>query len=182
MHNRQTGFTLLEAVVTLAVFGGLLALGVPAMGEMVQSMRLQAVAGDVFQQLLLARSEAIKRNARVVLCKSADGDACAQEGSWQQGGILFHDRNNSGTREPAEPLLQRLPALPADFRLLANGPIGRYVSYGPTGGTRIAGSGSFQAGTFTVCRASPGSTDARQIIINGGGRPRVQKVRVDNCF
>lgn len=181
MHARHAGFTLTEAVVSLAVLGTLLAVGVPTLGEVVQGVRLQAVSGDVFQQLLLARSEAIKRNGRVVLCKSADGSACAEQGAWQQGWILFQDRNNSGTREPHEPVLHRLQPLPPDFRLVANGPFARYVSYGPMGSARMA-SGAFQAGTFTVCRASVDATEGRQIVINAGGRPRVQKVWLADCL
>lgn len=171
----------MEAVTTLTVLAGTIALGAPSLVDAVQSLRLQAVAGNVFEHLLLARSEAIKRNGRVVLCKSADGSSCSEQGTWRQGWILFHDRNNNGTHEPDEPLLPGLPPLPPDFRLRANAPLEDYVSYGPTGTSRLT-SGAFQAGTFTVCRASVGAVEGREIIINAGGRPRVQKVLLDSCF
>jgi type IV fimbrial biogenesis protein FimT len=180
MQQRQAGFSLTESVVTLAVLGSMAAMGISSMGEVVQDLRLQAVAGEVFHPLLLARSEAIKRNTRVALCKSADGATCTQTGPWEQGWIVFQDANNSGSREPHEPVLQWLQRVPADFRISANAPLGHYVSYGPTGGARLT-SGAFQAGTFTVCRLSSGPVEGRQIIINAGGRPRVQKVWLDTC-
>jgi type IV fimbrial biogenesis protein FimT len=182
MTHRHRGFSLVESLVTLALVGALLALGASSLSDLFHGLRLQALSGDLFQQLLLARSEAIKRNGRVVLCKSPDGAGCAADGAWEQGWILFQDRNNSGARDDGEPVLQRLNALPPGWRLTANAPVGRYVSYGPMGGARMASSGAFQAGTFTLCRASTERTEARQIIINAGGRPRVQKVWLDDCY
>lgn len=180
MQLRQRGFTLIEAIVALAVLGVLLGLGAGAIGDMVHAARLRAVAGDVLQHVTLARSEAIKRNGRVVVCKSANGMDCRSEGGWEQGWILFHDRNNTGTREPGEPLVGRLPPLPEGWRVRANGPVARYVSYGPMGVAQLT-SGAFQAGTFTVCRASAGRVEGRQIVINAGGRPRVQSVALAAC-
>jgi type IV fimbrial biogenesis protein FimT len=182
MKTRRTrGFTLTESVVTLAVASTLLSLGVSTVSDLVHGLRLAGVSNDVLQQLQLARSEAIKRNGRMALCKSPDGASCSDEGGWEQGWILFHDRNNSGTREPQEPVLQRLQPLPPQFLLKANNPLARYVSYGPLGATMIA-SGAFQAGTFTLSRASAGPVEGRQIIINAGGRPRSQKVQLENCM
>ena len=180
MQQRQAGFSLTECVVTLAVLSTLAGMGISAMGEIVQGVRLQTVTGQVFHPLLLARSEAIKRNTRVALCKSADGATCTEDGGWEQGWIVFQDANNSGTREPQEPVLQSLQRVPADFRVRANDPVGDYVSYGPMGGARLT-SGAFQAGTFTVCRLSSGRVEGRKIIINAGGRPRVEKVWMDVC-
>jgi type IV fimbrial biogenesis protein FimT len=181
MHCHLRGFSLTESLVALATMGTLLAMAATTVGDLLHSLRLQATAGDVLQQLMLARSEAIKRNTRVVLCKSADGAACSAGGRWEQGWILFQDANNSGTREPHEPLLQRVNPLPPGWRIQANTPVGRYVSYGPLGIAQLA-SGAFQAGTFTVCRTSIETGEGRQIVINAGGRPRVQKVQVDSCF
>lgn len=181
MVMHQVGFTLAEAVVTLCVLGCFVALAAPAAHDAVQEARLRAATGDLLQHLVLARSEAIKRNARVVLCHSADGVTCSDAGGWQQGWILFHDANRNGVRDPQEAILQRINPLPPDLRLSGNGPVERYVAYDALGTTRMV-SGAFQAGTFTVCRASADAADARQIVVSAGGRPRVQKIRVDSCF
>jgi type IV fimbrial biogenesis protein FimT len=177
----QSGFTFTESLITLAMLGVLLGVVVPSVADVLHGLRLQAVTGDVFQHLMLARSEAIKRNGRVVLCKSVDGQACDGQARWEQGWLLFHDVNGNGAREPLEPVLQRLHQLPAGWRLTANGPLANYVSYGPFGAARMV-PGGFQAGSFTVCRTSTDTLEARQIVINAGGRPRVQKVWLDQCY
>ena len=179
--NPARGFTLTESVVTLAIASTLLSVGITTVGEVVRGLQLGGVSNDVLLQLQLARSEAIKRNGRMVLCKSADGVECSAGGGWEQGWILFQDRNNTGRREPEEDVMQRLEPLPPQFLLKANNPLARYVSYGPLGRSLLS-SGAFQAGTFTLCRASAGPTEGRQIIVNSGGRPRSQKVQLESCM
>ena len=179
--RRSRGFTLTESVVTLAVASTLLSVGVSTVGDVLHGLRLGGLSNDVLQHLQLARSEAIKRNGRVALCKSADGERCFDGGGWEQGWILFQDLNNNGMRDAHETVLQRLEPLPAQFLLKANNPLARYVSYDATGRTLLA-SGAFQAGTFTLCRLSAGPVEGRQIIVNSGGRPRSQKVQLENCM
>ncbi|MGV3572732.1 MAG: GspH/FimT family pseudopilin [Ramlibacter sp.] len=179
-RRRHRGFNLVEVAVTLAILGTLTGFAAPDMAEMIHAQRLGGVTNDVLQQLHLARSEAIKRNRRVALCTSSDGAWCAEGGGWDQGWILFEDLNNSGTRESTEPLLERLLPIPPGYRLSANAPLSRYVSYSPTGVARMT-SNAFQAGTFTLCRHSLEPVEGRQIIVNTGGRPRVQKVQLADC-
>ena len=46
------------------------------------------------------------------------------------------------------------------------------------GATKLVG-GGFQAGTLTLCRQSGRAGEGRQIILNAVGRPRVQKVALE---
>jgi type IV fimbrial biogenesis protein FimT len=158
----------------------LLAIAGSQMGAWSGSNRLADHAGILLADLQLARSEAIKRNARVALCKSPDGAACRNTGGWEQGLIVFHDANNNGRREAAEEVLHRTAPLQGDFLMRGNQPVRDYVSYGATGVTRLE-AGGFQAGTITVCRRSAGATETRQVIVNAAGRPRVQKAAADSC-
>ncbi|MCD6079575.1 MAG: hypothetical protein K0R89_3519, partial [Ramlibacter sp.] len=64
MTHRPHGFSLVESVVTLAIAGTLVALGASSLADLFHGLRLQALSGNLFQQVLLARSEAIKRNGR----------------------------------------------------------------------------------------------------------------------
>lgn len=80
-----SGFTLVELMVVVAVLAVLQTLAAPAFSGLVSSMRLSTAANSLFSSLLLARSEAIKRNSRAVVCKSATGYACTTSGGWEQG-------------------------------------------------------------------------------------------------
>lgn len=180
LPSRSRGFTLVELLVTLCILGVLLVTSVNFARQALDSMRLTAFANTFLAQLHMARSEAIKRNGPVAICMSVDGAACSPDGGWEQGWIMFHDADNDGARGPQERLVHSFAALPAGFRLQGNLNVARYVSFAGTGGSRST-TGAFQAGTLTVCRQSPQATEARQIVINAVGRPRVQKVQLASC-
>lgn len=63
--RRQDGFTLIEAMVVVAIVGILAAIGIPSMRDLIASTRVKGAASDVFATLIFARSEAVKRNAGV---------------------------------------------------------------------------------------------------------------------
>jgi len=153
---------------------------VPSMRGLIRSTNLSSATSDLFASLTMARSEAVKRNSRVVVCKSSNGVTCVASGGWEQGWIVFHDSDNSGTREAGEELVQHVQALSGDLRLSGNLNVSRYVSYSGAGTAKLL-SGAFQAGTITVCNVSPGAVEARQIILNSSGRPRVQRTQLASC-
>jgi len=175
-----SGFTLLELLVAVTASLVLLLVAAPSMSAAINSMKLTSASNDLVSHMYLARSEAIKRNGRVVLCKSSNGSTCASSGGWEQGWIVFHDTNNNGIIDGGELVIARRQALPAALRLTGNQNVAKYVSFEPTGSTKLVG-GGFQAGTLTLCRQSAASNEARQIILNAVGRPRVQKLQIASC-
>ena len=177
---RAQGFTLVESLVTLCIAGVAVGVCAPLASKVGASMRLSSASNGLLADLYLARSEAIKRNGSVVLCNSADGETCAGAGGWEQGWIVFGDTDGDAVRGSGEPVLQRVAAMPHGVRVAGNPTVRRYVSFHPTGSTRQP-SGAFQAGTLTVCQASEAPGEARLIVLNAAGRPRVQKTTVAAC-
>lgn len=175
------GFTLIELLITAAISGLLLMVAIPFSSRLIASLQLTSASNVFVSGLHEARSEAIKRNARVVLCKTSDGIFCASAGGWEQGWMIFHDANNNSVRENTEQIVHRELALPASLKLTGNLSLASYVSFASTGATKLV-SGGFQAGTLTLCRQSLSVSEARQIILNAAGRPRVQKSTLPNCL
>lgn len=178
VQRRLQGFTLVELLMTLAVMAVLVTFAVPSFHSLTDSSKLTAASNALLSSMRLARSEAIRRGSRVVLCKTSDGLACAERGGWEQGWMVFHDANNDGERDRSEPVIQRMQPLAASLRLTGNSTVAKYVSFLSTGGARLTG-GGFQAGTLTVCNPSAGQ--ARLIVLNAAGRPRIQKGSPTSC-
>lgn len=168
---RSEGFTLLEALVVLMVLGTLLGLVAPGLSQLRQKHQMQSQAEALLDSLMLARSEALQRQQRVTLCVRGPADACAAEGSWAQGWVMFVDDDDNAVRGAQEVILQVHASLPSFMRLQGNTTVNRYVSYGPEGRSQST-SGAFQAGTLTLCgtRQSP----IWRVVINAVGKPRLE--------
>lgn len=169
---RQSGATLLELMVVVAVSAILLSVGVPSFASLAQDGRVTGATNAMVSSLHLARSEAIKRQARAALCPST-GSVCAASGDWDQGWVVFHDGNNNGLLDDDEPVIRRQPAMSASLRLTGNSNVSRYISYTPTGQAKLV-SGFWQTGTLKVCGHTGG---AREIVISSTGRVRTAKLK-----
>ena len=75
----QQGLTLVELVTTVAVLAVLLGLAAPAFQQLVAAQRMRAASYDLVSDLVLARSEALKRSASVQLLPADSGWA----GGWR---------------------------------------------------------------------------------------------------
>lgn len=62
---RHAGFTLVEAAVVMVVMCVVLATAGPGMQRLLSTQRVKSLAFDLAADLMLARSEALKRNAAV---------------------------------------------------------------------------------------------------------------------
>lgn len=174
VFRRCGGFSLAESLVIVGLLALVVAVAVPAYESATHSMRLSSITNAFLGHLQLTRSEAIKRNARVVMCKSAGRAGCAAAGGWEQGWIVFHDPNNNGALDAGEPVIGSYSALPAGYRLTGNGLVVSYLSFNGMGLTKST-SGAFQAGTLTLCREGDPTLRGREIVINVLGRPRIRK-------
>lgn len=170
------GFTLIELMVTLSIAIILLVLAVPSLEDASLTTKFSAQSNALLASLQLARSEAIKRNARVVVCKTADwtatNPACTTSGGWEQGWFIFHDVNNDANRGTTETIMERHQPLAAGFSLTGNLYVKDYISFNPSGST-LSPNGFPQNGTLTLCRSLPTvSSQGKQIVISAVGRVR----------
>lgn len=174
--KKDSGFTLIELVVTVSLLGILLTMAVPNFTTLVKNSRLSTQANDFIIAANLARSEAIKRNLNVVICRSADGASCANSGGWEQGWVVFVDNDSDGGLDAGETVLRVFPELTGDNTLRANANFTNRVTYRPRGFTSAPG-------TLVLCDDRNGdgdTTDAvdyasgRAIIINVTGRPQLE--------
>jgi type IV fimbrial biogenesis protein FimT len=79
--RRMRGFTLPELVAVVAIVAILAAAAAPAFGKLVAGQRARATVSDLHTALLLARSEAVKRNTEVTLRPVVAG-------TWNSGWIV----------------------------------------------------------------------------------------------
>ena len=175
---QSKGFTLIEALVAMALLGILLAIAAPAMTELRGRYQLQGQAQGLLDSMVMARAEALRRQQRVSLCAQAVMGQCDNQGRWQQGWLVFVDSNSNGLREPQELLLEARAAVPSPMRVGVTNTVKTYLSFSSEGRTATT-QGAFMAGTWRFCL--PTVNQGWQVVVNALGRPRVEQQAVTSC-
>lgn len=86
----QSGFTLIELMVTIAILAIVLTIATPSFTNIILSNRIDSIAHELHDGLQLARSEAIMRKGAVRVCRSnADNDDCAAGSDWTAGWLIL---------------------------------------------------------------------------------------------
>jgi type IV fimbrial biogenesis protein FimT len=93
--KRQTGFTITELMVVVAIVAILLGIGVPSYRYVTNSYRMSAEVNGLLGDLQYARSEAIKEGQTVTTCVSANGTACTAGTAWANGWIVYSNPTNA---------------------------------------------------------------------------------------
>ena len=156
------GFTIIELMITVAMASILLAIAVPSFNQMVVSGRLTAQSNEMVAAISLARSEAIKRNANVTLCRAADNStACVTAtGAWRNWII----RTTAGT-VVRQGNVNTFGGTLAMRSTLAND----QVVFGPDGLARTGGA-MVADHTITVCSQRNIDRNVRRITLGRGSR------------
>lgn len=169
MHRKDAGFTLIEAVVVLAVASLLVATALPAAAGLLERVRTANATASLTTHMAQARMAAITYRKPAILCPSADGFACHGAGDWSMGWMLFLDLDDNRRPDTSDDVL-RVDLAPRSRHLRLPGSRGRpYVRFLPDG--RSAGTNL----TINVCSAKGHRLAA--VIVNNAGRPRTERYR-----
>ena len=182
MKNRtQTGFTLVELMIALALAAVLLGIGVPAFTNFILNNRMIAVSNDLVTALQFARSEAVKRNNNVTICISSDGVDCTGGANWEGGWIVFEDDLVPDAAVDNSQILRARGEVGGGNTIRSTaGNLGNHIVFTGNGFPRNTG-GQILTGTFSICD-SRGAVDgvARTVQVGASGRVRTSE-NIDSC-
>jgi len=150
--TRSPGFTIIELLIAVAILGIISMLAAPSFREYIISSQVRSAASDLYGSALLARSEAIKRNAAIDVVPSASG--------WAGGWTV--KVNAGGTVLENHEALTNVTVTPN-----ASG----NLSF------RIDGRVSTNVRNFTLSNSEYATLAARCVYVDAAGRP---SVRTDN--
>ena len=147
--RRESGFTLSELLIGVAIIGILSAFAVPSFNNLMVNERIKSASFDVTAALNLARSEAIKQNGAVTLTPTSGTTAWA--GGWTVTG-------------PDAAVISAQGAYPSS--VVITGPPTSIVY------NRSGRSASALTVTLQVASATAGSTSPRCISVALTGQPK----------
>ena len=170
----SAAFTVLELVIALSIAAALFAMAAPSYSRYLAEQRLLNEARRLSEAIMLARSEAVKRNRHVVICATTPILPCGDAGHWHGGWVIFEDEDGDAQPDPADPMIGREPAAHEGVTMRGNRPVADYLRFDYIGQPRMA-SGALQMGTIEVCK--PGLRGWRVVLANTG-RTRLDRMPV----
>jgi type IV fimbrial biogenesis protein FimT len=166
-HKSQAGFNLIELMIVLLIASVISSIGGPIFDETIKRNRLRTQADRILTTLNLTRSEAVKRNQSVSICRSSDGASCT--GDWEDGWIVFTNIDGDNTVDSGvDQVIRVYRGVSKGYTL--NGTISaRTLTY--------SGDGSYVggAGTINICSPSADITQGWSLMLNTVGRPRAKQ-------
>lgn len=93
LYKRESGFTLAEMMIVIAVFAIMTAIAIPSFMSMLPEMRLNGAARQIMGDLMAARMDSVKQNNEVRVFFNSPGTNQYQ---------ILDDDDNDGTADTGE--------------------------------------------------------------------------------
>jgi type IV fimbrial biogenesis protein FimT len=181
--KKNHGFTLPELMITLGIVAIVLSTAVPAVNSTIKNNRLASQVNSIIADIHFARSEAAKRDVRVIMCRSIDPNlnnpTCSgDESTWTTGYIIFADDGNysNDTYQPGtDILLRRGQQAAADVEMRTNGTWNNDLEFNSNGSTN-----EDDIAIMSICDSRENS-HGRQIVVTRSGIPKMYASDIPTC-
>lgn len=184
--KNMRGFTIPEVIITLGVAAIILTTAVPGVSNTIKDNRLAARVNEIITDIHYARSEAAKRDVRVILCRSSNPNASsptcstnsANDYTWTWGYLIFADNGtaaNSVYDAGSDILLRRGQPASAGVKMRTNATWNRNLEFNPNGSIHEDG-----VAIMSICD-DRGKEDGRQVVVSLSGVPRMYSDDISTC-
>lgn len=182
-QRKEWGFTIPELVITLGIVAIVLSTAVPSISTTIKNSRLSTHLNSVVGDIHFARSEAVKRDVRVILCRSinpnANSPSCSGTAKvWTSGYIIFADDGNNTNNwynSGSDTLLRRGQAAAAGVNMRTNATWNNNLEFNPNGSTNEGGTAY-----MSICD-DRGSEYGKQIMVALNGLPKMYSSNIPSC-
>lgn len=159
----QSGFTLVELMVVVAIVAILAMLATPSWRTLQVRNAIRATVNDYTLSIYYARTEAVRRSAPVTVCPSSNGATCTDSGL-EAGWVVFVGLPDAA----APPVLQDTPSRPRVQTTFADNALAsQAVTFLPNGQPAA----TFVGNTLRVCPTEAElNTLSRHVVMNRTAR------------
>jgi type IV fimbrial biogenesis protein FimT len=181
------GLTLPELLITVGVVAIILTTAVPSVTNTIKNNRLATQVNDLMTDIHFARSEAAKRDVRVILCRSKNPNAATPqcntdaptEYNWSWGYLIFADDGNGANSvydAGSDILLRRGQPATSGITLRTSPAWNRNLEFNPNGSTHENGATAI----MSICDDRH-EGHGRQIVVSPSGSPNLYRDNISDC-
>jgi type IV fimbrial biogenesis protein FimT len=171
-------------IITVGVVAIIMSTAVPSLNSSLKNNRLASHLNNVVADLHFARSEAVKRDVRVILCRSSNPNATNPTCSgsdyiWTSGYIIFADDGNytNNTYDAGTDILLRRGQPAGSGVTLRTNPIwNHFLEYNPGGSLNEGGTA-----LMSICD-DRGRDYGKQIVVAPNGIPKLYSSDIPSCY
>ena len=131
--KKNSGFSIVELMITMAIAVGAITLSAPSFMGVLKESHLTSQLNVMVGTFNLARAEAVKRSAPIVVCPSIDATTCSGLGKWEDGWLVYVDADNTGTITGGDEVIRVYDALDSSVTARGETIVSDIVSFTPTG-------------------------------------------------
>ena len=168
MLKQQTGLTIIELMIAIAVLFVVMSVGVPSFERIMVTNQLAGQTNNFISSLNFARSEAVKRKQNLVICHTSNTNDCTGSAGYEDGWLVYVDVNRDANFDSGTDIIVWTnEELSSNLTLRGNTNIQDEIVF--RGNGRPAPNNN---GTLILCKEND-LTKTRAIVISPSGRVRV---------
>ena len=176
-----SGFTFIELMIVMTMVAVMAAIALPNIGQFIANNRLKAQMYNMLESINIARSEAVKRKVKTVMCRSADPTATTPacggtSQTWTTGWIVYAKGDAADDYNSATDTIIGIGNAAHDtVNIMSNGAGNNYLVYKPDGTLNET-----SQAVYAICD-NRGESYGKQISIKLVGRAAIKSNPILDC-
>lgn len=164
----ESGITLMELMISMAILFVIMAVGVPSMQGMLIRSQVTSQINELSAVIRYARHTAINDQMTAILCPTTNFSSCTAD--WDDPKMVFTDFDGNGSRGNDEEILAAAGNIMENFNLT-----------GPGGNISFQSNGEVASpATLLLCHKDNAAEYARALTISLQGRVKLSEDSDDN--
>lgn len=167
LFHKSKGFTLIEVLVTLALFAIITTSVAPSVGNFFKRNKVAAIVNNHSAALQLARHTAISQNRFVVICPTKNMSTC--ETDWNLTKMIFIDEDGDDSLGANEEVIGSADMVKGYFIKSTR----NLIRFAPVNTAQTVNT------TIRICPQEGNSAFARALVLSNVGRVRIVRDPAD---
>ena len=171
------GFTFIELMIVMTMVAVMAAIALPNLNQFIANNRLKSQMYSMLESINVARSEAVKRKVKTVMCRTTNFTACGgTANTWTTGWIVYAKGETAIPYNSATDTIIGIGNAADDtVNIMSNSDGNEFVVYNADGSLNEAGTV-----VYAICDYR-GESDGKQISIKLVGRAALTSGPITTC-